>query len=399
LYAFPHTSKMASGLRTWSGKPGKDALWVCHRWEAVVYSKKHSTAIKTGESGILHMNRNLLIQIKTVLAAVLITTLSGCTNMITKRNDPLTGKIVASSNQREIVYQELLDRIIDSDVIYLGENHENAEHHQNQMDIIRDLIKAGKKPQLGFEFFSIEQTGYLTTYVRYKQRGLHKLPEEAQELQLRKNLGWQDRQDRDWQFYFGFLKLARTHQLTTFGADLPKGIVRNIARNGVNGLSPVEKSLVQSTGFKNDSYKKLMFGKFKAAHCGYAHKDRQERMYETWLARNDTMARSIVAMAAESPEQPIVLIVGGGHTEHNMGVVERVKRLRPGIRQLNLGLTEIFRKPAPLEAYFQRETVDGNQFPPPHDYLWFTQRHSYEDPCERFRKHLEMMRNVKKTRE
>ncbi len=345
------------------------------------------------------MNRNLLIQIKTVLAAVLITTLSGCTNMTSKRNDPLTGKIVASFNQYEISYQELLDRVVDSEVIYLGENHENAEHHQIQMDIIKDLIKAGKKPQLGFEFFSIEQTGYLMTYVRNKQHGMHKLTEETQELQLRKNLGWQERPDRDWQFYFGFLKLARSHQLTTFGADLPKGIVRNISRNGIKGLSPVEKSIVQSTGFKDDRYKKLMFGKFKAAHCGYAHQQRQERMYETWLARNDTMARSIVAMSAESSEQPIVLILGGGHTEHDMGVVERVKHLKPGIRQLNLGLTEIYRKPAPLGAYFQQETIDGEQFPPSHEYLWFTQRHSYEDPCERFRKHLEMMQKVKKPQE
>jgi len=325
---------------------------------------------------------------------IMLGTLLGCTPMKIKRDDPLIGKIFNSADQREISYTDLLEKATGSDVIYLGENHENADHHRIQFDAIGDLIKAGKKPQLGFEFFSVEQTSFLMTYVAGNKKSMHgAVSEESMEKRLRQDLGWQNHPDRSWQFYFRFIKLAKTHQLTVFGADLPAGTVRRITANGVDGLTPVEKTLLQPTGFQNPAYKKLMFEKFKANHCGFAREEYQGRMYQTWVARNDAMAGSIVAMVEAQPEQPVVVILGGGHTEHNMAVFERVQHLKPAIRQLNLGLTEIFRQPAPLEAYLQKTEIDGQTFDPPHQFLWFTQRYSYEDPCERFKEQLKKMKH------
>lgn len=345
---------------------------------------------------MLLMNKGTWLPVKQLILSILAGALFSCTPMTHKRTDPLIGKIFNSNTRQEVTYPELLEQVGHSDVIYLGENHENADHHDIQRKIVEDLVKAGKKPQLGFEFFSIEQTSYMAAFVSGRSRSHHQTPEEILEQRLRRELGWQNRPDRTWQFYFGFLKQARTHQLTVFGADLPAGIVRGISRNGLKGLSPVEKSLLKPSGFKNDTYRKLMFEKFKAAHCGFAMKSHQEKMYETWLARNDTMANSITSMAAENPGQPVVVILGGGHTQHNMGVMERAAHFQPKLKQLNIGLTEIYRNPAPLEDYLERVTIDETTYPPVHDYLWFTQRFSYEDPCERFRKHLEAMKKSQK---
>lgn len=338
------------------------------------------------------MDKTIVTPAKKLLTLIMLGTLLGCTPMKIKRDDPLIGKIFTTIDQRELTRTELLDKATAADVIYLGENHENADHHQIQFDMINDLLKAGKKPQLGFEFFSVEQTSFLMAYVGGNKRRMHGASsEEGLEKRLRQNLGWQIRSDRSWQFYFRFIKLAKKHQLTVFGADLPAGIISRIARGGIDALTPVEKTLLQPTGFTHAAYKKLMFEKFKASHCGFAREDHQERMYQTWVARNDAMARSIVAMAEAQPEQPVVVILGRGHTEHNMAVFERVLHLKPGVRQLNLGLTEIYRQPAPLESYLQTTEIDGQTFDPAHPFLWFTQRFSYEDPCERFKKHLKKM--------
>ena len=333
-----------------------------------------------------------------LLIALLIGTLLGCAPMKVKRDDPLIGKIFASENQREISYKDWLAKATLADVIYLGENHENADHHQIQFDIISDLIKAGKKPQLGFEFFSVEQTSYLMAYAKGKSKGMHgTVSAKTQEKRLRINLGWQYRSDRNWQFYFRLIKLAKTHKLMIFGADLSAGTVTRIARGGIDELTPVEQKLLQPTGFENSAYKKLMFNKFKASHCGYARKDHQERMYQTWIARNDTMARSIVAMSEARPKEPVVMILGGGHTEYNMAVFERVQMLMPEIRQMNLGLQEIYIKPAPLNSYLEATEIDGVKFDAGHQYFWFTQRFSYDDPCKRFRKALKKMGKQEKT--
>ncbi len=338
------------------------------------------------------MNPTVFKLAKKLLIALLIGTLLGCTPMKVKRDDPLIGKIFASEDQREISYKNWLAKATLADVIYLGENHENADHHQIQFDIINDLIKAGRKPQLGFEFFSVEQTSYLMAYANKKSKRKHgTVSAETQEKRLRVNLGWQNRSDRNWQFYFRLIELAKTHQLLIFGADLSAGTVTRIARGGINGLTPVENKLLQPTGFENSAYKKLMFEKFKASHCGYARKDHQERMYQTWIARNDTMARSIVAMSEARPTELVVMILGGGHAEYNMAVFERVQVLIPEIRQMNLGLQEIYLEPAPLNSYLDTTEIDGVKFEAAHQFFWFTQRFSYDDPCKRFRKALKKM--------
>ncbi len=337
-------------------------------------------------------------KIKIILPCILLALLIGCSQMKPVRQDPLIGKIYSSHTKQEITYQELLDDVIKAEVIYLGENHENADHHRHQMQIIEDLIKQGKKPVIGFEFFSVDQTGHLMAYVSSQSAKHPKFVDDKREAILRNDLGWLSRADTTWQFYFQFVKLAAENKLTVFGADLPTGIVRRITRNGIEALTEIEKAFLRTTPFENEAYRQLMHERFKAAHCGYAHQKMMERMYDTWLARNDTMAHSIATMRKSNPDQPVVMILGKGHTENNMAVYDRVAHRIPNIKQLNLGFTEIAINPTPLESYFSAPKIVNKTFPSSFEFLWFTQRTSYEDPCERFREQLKRMKKSHKAK-
>jgi len=286
----------------------------------------------------------------------------------------------------------LVNEMLKADIVYLGENHDNADHHQNQLRIIKDLVDKGKKPRLGFEFFSVDQTGYLMSFVSQKESKHPVKVTREKEDQLRKDLGWQDRPDSVWQFYFRFVDFAAKNGLTVFGADVPKGILDRVTWNGIDQLTAVEKDFLKPSGFEDSAYRDLMFDKFKAAHCGYAHEKMMEKMYQTWLVRNDVMAYSIAEMFKENNQEPVVVILGKGHVEHNMAVFERVKTSIPTIKQLNLGFLEISIEPSKLEEYFLSEKVGERTFLPSHEFVWFTQRASYEDPCKKFHKALSRMK-------
>ncbi len=307
--------------------------------------------------------------------------------MSKKRDDPLIGKIF-SADQKEWPYQDLIKKMLNADIIYLGENHDNADHHQNQLRIIKDLVNKGKKPRLGFEFFSVDQTGYLMSFVSNKNVRHSMKPNQQKEDQLRTNLGWQQKSDMDWKFYFQFLDLASKNGLTVFGADLPKGIINRVTSNNIDQLTAVEKDFLKPSGFKDNRYRDLMFNKFKNAHCGYANQKMMEKMYRAWLARNDAMAHSIVEMIKENSREPVVMILGKGHVEHNMAIFERVQTSIPTIKQFNLGFIEIHVEPSKLTEYFSIE----KPFLPAHEFVWFTQRASYEDPCKQFHKALSRMK-------
>nr|WP_242521748.1 ChaN family lipoprotein [Motiliproteus sp. SC1-56] len=284
-----------------------------------------------------------------------------------------------------MTYEALLARALEADVVYLGERHDNVEHHARQLRLLSSMIEAGVQPALGFEFFDVGQTGFLAQYVSGQRSGMqlgHGKSGKTPEQWLREQLGWQDQEDEYWGFYFQLIELAREHRLPIFGADLPAGIKLRISRSGLEGLNAIERQQLVRTGLDDPAYRALMYEQFKAGHCGWGMEPLLTRLYETWLARNDRMAASVVAMHRARPEAPVVLIVGSGHVRRDQGVPERAQFLaKEPLTQLNIGMQEIRIEPTPLADYMESLEVEGKVFAPPHQVLWFSQRQDYDDPC------------------
>lgn len=307
---------------------------------------------------------------------------------IRNADDPLIGKIYHAAELAVVPENELYDRMAASDVIYLGETHDNIHHHRIQIETIEALLERGLKPAIGFEFFSREQTSRLLQFQRSPDEFHGDDARHSAERLLREQLGWGESRDDDWAHLFPILKLAREHQLPVFGADLNSGLRRQLARQGYESLNGVEKLLVPETDFEDDNYREYMFQSFTAAHCGWRNDAYLEKLYQTWLLRNQTMAQSIVAMHAAAPDQPVVVILGGAHTEYDMAVYERVASIGGELKQVNLRLSAVAGSPLAVDDYFEPLRIDGKSYGPPYQYIWFTARMPEgEDPCEAFLKH------------
>ena len=295
--------------------------------------------------------------------------------------DPLaTGTLLATPGGQPLSPETLLEKMQPAQVIYLGEQHDNPYHHQLQRAILAKLLAQGKRPAIGFEFFSRDQTGWLMQYtVGTPSAFALPQPDDPGEA-LRKKLGWEKRPD--WEHYFPLIQLARTHHLPVFGADLPDGLRVRLTRSGLEGISALERAEWSPTGFAQASYRQLMLQKLSEAHCGMAPAAFLERQYGTWLARNDAMARAIALMLTDAPDTPVLMILGAGHVAHDMGVYERVAFLRPGVRQLNLGLRGVDPAHPVPSRYLEPIQIDQTRFPPEHPFLWLTPpAPSHTDPC------------------
>lgn len=310
------------------------------------------------------------------------------------RQDPLIGQIIDGASQQAIHFDQLIERAAQVDIVYLGERHDNVEHHQNQLSVVQALIDRGLRPVIGFEFFDIGQSGYLMQYVAGKATlmPLHgKKTAVSAGARLRQQLGWSKRSDTQWNNYFQLIELARTHQLPVFGADLPASIRLRLSRTDSQSLTAIEQQQLALTPLADDDYKAYMFDRFTAGHCGWSSEPLMKRLYRTWYERNYRMASSIVAMAPTSKAQssaseqqgPVVMILGGGHTEYNRAVVAQVALQAPQLKQLNIGLQEIDIEASPLTAYIDGDdsrTV-AHDFGARYDLLWFSQRQDYRDRC------------------
>lgn len=328
------------------------------------------------------------------LIAILLT---GCSHQVSQQahrhtpsEHPLAGKIHRDGQASAITFAALLETMKSSDVIYLGETHDNPNHHHIEQQIIFELIDEGVRPTLGFEFFSREQTSHLLRYRNSREsvtaKHSHGNPAAAEQL-LRAQLGWGSNRDRDWLRFLPILRAARELQLPIFGADLPGGLKVNLARHGYDGLNGVERLITTRTDFNDPRHREWMLERLRKLHCGWGDAAFIGRLYETWLARNEAMAESIVAMARENPRQPVVVIMGGGHLEHNLGVYERVENLMPEARQLNIRMLQVRDELLDPTGYFEHLVRDDHDYGPPHDYIWFTSGpQRLEHDCAEFHK-------------
>ncbi len=317
------------------------------------------------------------------------------------RQDPLIGKIINSSTFTPVSFDRLMETIKNHDVVYLSEKHDNPMHHAIQHRIIKELINAGRPPVIGFEFFSMDDTPLLLSFVDSAKASHSKKMDTAVENQMRRKLGWEDQSDTMWAFYYDLLALARDNGLAIAGLDLSTSQKRRITRKGMAGLTPIEKQLIFSTDLTDPEYEAHMKSIFTSVHCGMGSPRMTARLYDTWKARNDKMALSISQLqkskkldAGQKTDTPgpIVVIMGNGHTEYGLGVINRVTHLDPKIAQVNIGITEITGEPSELGAYLNLLDLAGYAPVPPADYLWFTQRVSYEDPCQKFKASLKKMK-------
>lgn len=312
-----------------------------------------------------------------------------------KRQDPLIGKIINTKTRQTIDFASLIKGISSHDVIYLSEKHNNPEHHNIQQRVIMQMVENGLKPVIGFEFFSMENTPDLLNFIDSGKASHPKKTEKIIEHDLRKKLGWDTRSDQMWQYYYTLLSIAKKENLQVAGIDLADTLKKRITHKGINNITAIEKEQIYSTNLSDKAYKDYMFSIFKAVHCGMAHGKMQSRLYETWKARNDKMALSITQLSKHS-KGPVIVIIGGGHTEYGLGVINRVSTVDDTISQVNIALTEISVKESELSKYLQPLDLKGFKKNPRADFLWFTQRVSYSDPCMEFKKALQKMKKSSK---
>ncbi len=308
-----------------------------------------------------------------------------------KRQDPLIGRIIDTRTSVPVDFDTLIEKISTHDVIYLSEKHDNPDHHAMQQRVIKQLIQNGIVPLIGFEFFSMEDTPDLLNFIDSGKAAHSKNLTKIIESDLRKKLGWDTQPDNMWAYYYDLLTVARENSLEVAGLDLPTTLKKRITRKGMDGITPIEKEQVFSTRLSDQGYKDYMLSIFRVVHCGMGNEQMQSKLWDTWVARNDRMALSITRLKHHH-KGPLVVIIGGGHTEYGLGVINRVAAIDPNLTQINFAFREISTTPADLPEYLTPLDLEGYNRVAPADFLFFTQRVSYEDPCEEFKKSMRKMK-------
>ncbi|QHF52782.1 ChaN family lipoprotein [Pseudomonas sp. S49] len=274
-----------------------------------------------------------------LLAVVL---LAGCQHALAP--PPINGEIRDLRSGEVLTAQQLLTRLVESERLIIGEQHDNADHHAAQLWLLRSLGEQRPQGSLLLEMLTPDQQPRVDL-VRQATTPPADLPGA---------LAWQD--GWDWNLYGPIIRFALTQTYPLLAANLESSEIRAFYRN-----PPVLNGAYSNV----PSVKETLLEQIAESHCGLLPESQMPAMLAVQQQRDRRMAERMLAAP-----KPALLLAGAWHARKDVGVPLHV---------VDLGATE---SPTVLMLAEQGGEVTAVMA----DYVWYTPATPKQDYCEQMRK-------------
>ena len=222
-------------------------------------------------------------------------------------------------------FEQRLNRLLPTDILLVGEQHDAAAHQQIEREIVESLAARGQLAALAVE---MAESGTDTG----------KLPAAATEAQVRTALRWSD-EAWPWQSYGPVVMAAVRAGVPVLGANLPRARMKD-AMADVSLDAQLKADAMQ---FQQEA--------IHDGHCGLLPATQIGPMTRIQIARDREMAHTLVE--ARVPGKTVVLVSGAGHTAPALGVPQhlptevriRTLRLDAGAEEKSAGFDAVWTTP------------------------------------------------------
>lgn len=276
----------------------------------------------------------------------------------------LNNKIYDIKNSRFINKANLLDSLIDSKYILLGETHDNIKHHENQTWVIDALARQSFSTSVSFEMIDDTQAELIADKDIKTSKDLITLLNHYK-------TGWN---------YEDYYKILFDSVLQAGLKILPANIERqklyNFIRQNKSDL-PIETEQLMSKVSLSPEMEDNLRNEIIASHCGMIDQESAKPMMKGQRIRDATMALSLLNTDADRR----VLIAGSGHVRNDRGVPVYLSSQDKEEKIISIALLEVEQDDVDIASY----QTHWDTMKLPFDYVWFTARAVREDPCLSFK--------------
>jgi uncharacterized iron-regulated protein len=231
---------------------------------------------------------------------------------------PGNGRLYASNDPDE----KFWDDIKKSDVVYVGETHDDPAHHQYEIELVRGLLNRKIKFALGWEMFDGTQQSSIDAW-------------ESHSISLNEMLA-KTGFEKSWgvysPVYAQILQLAGNARVKNVALNAAPALVQKIARG--TPLSAGEKAMLPN-GFVSNEQSFNRFLGMMGGHPGLKEPD-QRRFFAAQNAWDQTMASRILEFKRRNPNLKLVVFTGRGHVSDGYGIPFYAKQKAAHLRQLVL---------------------------------------------------------------
>jgi uncharacterized iron-regulated protein len=212
-------------------------------------------------------------------------------------------------------FAEMMERVAEKKIVYVGENHNQYSHHLMELEIIKDLHRRGKTLAIGMEMFQRPFQKPLDDYVEGRM-------DEREFLKKTQYFKWWG---FDYNLYRPILEFARSEQIPVMALNMRQEVVDKVFRRGLDSLSEDEKALVPSQmDFSDEAYRKRLEKVFRE-HEDFGVEN-FNFFYQAQVLWDETMSESIDEFLKAHPTDHVVVLAGNGHLAYGSGIPKRTAR-------------------------------------------------------------------------
>lgn len=266
---------------------------------------------------------------------------------------PLTGKIISMATAQPLSYPQLLDQLKSRRFILLGEKHDNTEHHQRELQLLKSL-QQGKNTRLVLEMLDEAQAEHID-----------QLSAHSSDEQIQTTLHWNDR-SWPWQDYGPLISAALKDHNQLNAGNISKPLIMQIYQNTL-----AEQPRLATVKTIPAAIQATIQQQVYDSHCQMIPLDQMGPMTQIQLSRDASMAYALSENLGD--KRQAILIAGSFHARKDTGVPLHLQQ-RSAAAVASILLVEIDMHHNTIEAAIAPYAGMA-------DYLWFTGRSAEKDYC------------------
>ena len=241
-------------------------------------------------------------------------------------------RVYDANHKRFSDFETMLADLKSADVVFLGEQHDDAGTHRLELAVLEGLARRRSNVVLALEMFERDVQSPLEEYLR----GAMSEPDF-----LAASRPW-PRYGTD---YRPMLEFARMWHWPVIAGNVPRRIASLVSRRGLEGLDSVSSAdrLLAASDIRcpHDEY----FSRFAktmgdmTGHPGAGAMTEEEkraaldRVYQAQCVKDETMGEAIAAVFFSAPPRVLVVQVNGAfHSDYRFGTASRAQQRLPGKR-------------------------------------------------------------------
>ncbi|MFN7987122.1 MAG: ChaN family lipoprotein [Thermoanaerobaculia bacterium] len=200
-------------------------------------------------------------------------------------------------------------------LVFLGESHTSVEFHRVQLQVLRELARAGRKVLVGLEMYPVAEQPVLDLW----NSGTISEADFVEKSAWYRNWGYH------WNYYRDIFLFCRDAKIPLHGVNVPRELVSDVRKKGFDGLTEEQKALIPPKIDVDSADHRRLFKAFfeesDSMHSASMPEAMWDGMFRAQCTWDAAMAWNAVAALkmANDPNAVMVVLIGSGHVAYGLG--------------------------------------------------------------------------------